>query len=384
MKKSESSRFLSFTSIMFLLLLSGIDPHAISPRENIKILNLSFKEPFQIFDGLPVSAIAPRLMNDGEAWESWDYLFYFDNGYRLMCQFQITNQGPGKHRGIAIGLIVAPDGRVALLKNGRSRKNWTFDISSNSVNLSIAKHRLSIQHPYHRIHMENSRGRMEIEAISTLKPIAPGRIHYRDDKFYHLLFMAPRMKIKATIQFPGEPEVNLGEGQGFAIYSYSNKNDFKQASAWLRFTTFNESLNLIYWEMVYTRERRYQYVPFLLISRDRDILYLSSQPNRTYFGFHKDKEKPHYVIPSGLNLEAHSENISVRGSVRFKPRHRFDLLNWIDSGVVRFLVKRSTHPVQYLYESDYTFDIVLEGKTMHLKGAGFARMAILNKMPEAY
>ena len=270
------------------------------------------------------------------------------------------------------------------MKNGRSRKKWSFETDGTGMDFRLAKHRLSIHPPIHTIHMENSRGRFDVNATASLDPIHPGRITFRNKKFYDLLFMAPRMKVHAVIQFPGEPPQDIGEGWGLAIHAYSNKNDYKQALAWLRFATFNEGFNIIYWEMILTREHRYRYVPFLILSQNNHILYLSSHLKRDYIEIQKDKYKPHYRIPTGFRIVEENDEIKIRGEVRFRPLHQFDLLDWIDSGIVRFFVRRVTHPVQYLYESPYVFHITLGDKTTTLTGSGFANMAILNKMPKKY
>ena len=346
---------------------------------------LGFADPVRILDPLPVDTLAPRLLRDGQAWESWDYVFVFDNGYRLMGQFQVTNQGPGTHRALAVGLILAPDGRVALMKNGRSRKKWSYSKNEVQVAMRVAKHSLVIEPPRHVIHMENSRGMFHVEARAVSPAVYAGRIRYPGGRYYDLLFMAPQMVAQATVRFPGEPPIDLGRGRGMATRAYSNKSDYKQALGWFRFATFRDDLNLLYWEMILTRDHGFRRIPLLLVTRKDGLVHVSTRVERTLLDLHKDPRKPHYHVPGRLTFRDLSESGAISGEIQLEPLHRYDVLDWIDSGIIRFFIKQATHPVQYIYRGDYTLQWrARNGELKIVRGEGFANLALLNKPPKHY
>jgi hypothetical protein len=85
---------------------------------------------------------SPRLPSHGDASEHWDLIALLDSGHRVFARFLITNLGPGKRNGAAIGHLVEPDGRVHEFRNARSewpdflkREGRLLDIGSSELEL---------------------------------------------------------------------------------------------------------------------------------------------------------------------------------------------------------------------------------------------------------
>jgi hypothetical protein len=101
----------------------------------------------------PSSVLEPgaRLPSGSAASEYWDLAAHFASGHRVYARFLITNEGPGKRNGVAIGHVVTPDGVAVEFRNGRLKGRWTLgsegrrlDIGSSLLDLSTSTRQLQI------------------------------------------------------------------------------------------------------------------------------------------------------------------------------------------------------------------------------------------------
>lgn len=104
-----------------------------------------------------VSPIA-RAQSGGDASEYWDLTIELQEGYRVMARFLITNQGPGKLSGIAVGHVISPNGRKTQFRNGRLQNGWKLsddrrdlDIGKSHFDMKDDKFKLRINKPEARI-----------------------------------------------------------------------------------------------------------------------------------------------------------------------------------------------------------------------------------------
>jgi hypothetical protein len=343
---------------------------------------LRFDSRTQTLETVPVESYAPHFIDSAQAWESWDYAFRFPDGTSIFAQFQVTSLGPGKHRGVVVGVLILPDGRSVLIKNGRPRDQWSSRTDENGIELSIARHRLEIRPPSHKLHLENGRGRITLETTSRVPAARPGRLKYDGDKFYDLTVLAPRLSARATIEIPGSAALQLENGDGVGLHAFSNVADYKQAASWLRFHTFDDPLQVSFLEFTAPKKQAFQRVRFLVLAQEGAVLRTSVDYERSYAGFQEDPEKPHYPIPSRFHLRDRSERTELSGSADLRLRRRDDLLSWLDSSLLRFLVRRFSHPVQYFFDADYELSVDLGNGPQALRGTGLANLVILNQPPK--
>jgi hypothetical protein len=78
--------------------------------------------------------------------------------------------------------------------------------------------------------------------------VAAGYFEAVTVSFVSDLFADERLKARATLQLPGGPVQDLGEGQGVALHAFSNVADYKLADSWMRFHTFDRDLQLSFYE----------------------------------------------------------------------------------------------------------------------------------------
>ncbi len=105
-------------------------------------------------DPLPPS---PAAVKSGarNASEYWDLTIETEAGYHITSRFLITNEGPGSRNAIAVGHVVAADGRSRRFRNGRLKKDW--DLSPDGLRLDIGKSHL---------HLDDGRAHLLVEKNS--------------------------------------------------------------------------------------------------------------------------------------------------------------------------------------------------------------------------
>jgi hypothetical protein len=101
----------------------------------------------------PSDALEPgaRLAGGSAASEYWDLAAHLVSGHRVYARFLITNEGPGKRNGVAIGHVITPGGAAVEFRNGRLEDRWTLgsegrrlEIGSSVLDLSTSTRKLQI------------------------------------------------------------------------------------------------------------------------------------------------------------------------------------------------------------------------------------------------
>ena len=336
-------------------------------------------DPGLIASVSPVS-YAPHFLK-GPYTETWSYVFSFPNGYRVVSRALITNRGPGDGRGAGIAVIIEPTGGVYRLSNSKSRERWTQTVTDDGVELRVGTHRWDIRPPVHRVSMRSSTTAIEIEAVSLTDVYRPGRLNYSTDDFYDLTILAPRLEAHGTLQVPGGPAVELTGGYGVAFHAYSNRDEQEQAVSWLQFHTFDTDLQLSLWELTAPNAHDYQRVAFSLLFEDGRVVWHDRGYQRQFDDVQADPESPHYPVPGGFTFSGQTGERAIRGEVTLRQSYRLEVVDLINSGFVRFLVRRFMEPVVYEFDGDYTLDVTLDGREYHRRGTGVASLQIVDDPP---
>ncbi len=358
-----------------LVLLSAI-LGACAPEPRVQAAS-----PTSRAQSLSAKELAPRFLKGGGAWESWDYIFGFPAGYFLFARFQISNLGPGSHRGLAVGMIVSPDGRFTLIKNGRKKKQWSQEIDEEGVTIRIAKHTFRLSPAVHQLEMKNSRGRLFVQSRPVAKLFRPSNQPMAGEKKSETVVLAPRLQGQATIQHPKEKAIDLGTGYGTLIYNASEIAEHKLAVSQFQFHTFEGDVQFSFVESTAPTGSQPRRKALLYVWKGGRVVHRSTQFTRRYTGLRKEDKKPRYPIPSGFEISEKSGSVSLTGSTRLRLVQRYDWLDGLDSAIVRFIVKQFSHPVQYLFIGDYRFELDLGDGPELYEGKGVASIQILNRPP---
>jgi hypothetical protein len=343
---------------------------------------LRFQSPPLLTANLPAAVFSPHLDGNGGAWESWEYLFRFSNGYTLLAQFQLTNKGPGSHRGIVVARIIAPNGTATLVKNSRDYGEWSYSMGPAGMDIYLATHQLHIAPPSHKVSIQATGCRFTIEAESVTPMVQPGRLAFSEDEFYDLTVLAPRLKAQGVLEFTDGPTIELRDGTGVALYVRSNMADHKQMLGLLRCHTFDGATQVSLMEFTAPEDYRYQRVGLLLIIRGSEVVYESYDYDRRYSALEPDPEDPHYPVPRGFVVSNHAGASGVQGEVKLRLIQRYDILDWVKSGIGRFFLRRTSHPIEYLFDADYELNLTLSEDPERISGRGFASLLMLNDPPE--
>lgn len=296
---------------------------------------------------LPRQAYEPRRDDDTTvASESWDYVFSFPNGYRLLAQFQVTNAGPRRRHGFVTAVVVLPDRTTRVFRNSRPRGEWQSELVPDQVRLSLGRHRFTLGRERHQVHVTHHEGRFEIEAETTTPAVELGRVPEAGAS--ELTLLAPRLRCRGVLQLPGQAPVELADGWGVATLTRSSQPAHRQARSSVVLHAFDPALQWSLFALATPRERGQESAGWLLLSRDGgspEVL----RAERRWAGAVRDLEAPHYLTPRELTL--HASGADAR--VTLRPVARFDVLGWIKNPLTRFLAGRSSHPVQYLFDARY-------------------------------
>lgn len=155
-------------------------------------------------DGPPprdLESPAAQRLGASDASEYWDLTIELSGDYRVMARFLITNQGPGKLNGIAVGHVISSGGEVTHFRNGRLSNRWT--LSKDGLDLDIGKSHLDMHPPRYRLKVNKSDAKIHL----TFAPNALYRLPKQvTKKGYRVDLLALGAATKGTIQLAGMSE----------------------------------------------------------------------------------------------------------------------------------------------------------------------------------
>jgi len=323
--------------------------------------------------------MSPRFLDGDNASESWNYIFRFpESGYTLFSNFMISNTRAGKHRATAVGILVAPDGRRTLLKNGRARGKWTYLPGEEGLEMRLARHVFRMTPDSHHLHMENNSGTFTIDSVSISRPFFPPAVTLRGGDILERIFLAPRMEVTGTAAFPGEEPVDLGRGRGIAYLERSPVADHERMVSRLIFHTFRGETEVSILEFRGTRKDDYRSTALLLLMKDGEVVFHDSSATVEYSAFREDDKLPSYLIPGEFRFAGASGGKSVEGQVNLALTWRYDWLEALDNLIIKTYMGLYSHPIQCEHEAVGAMKVDIGGKPGAVETTGVAVIHILN------
>ena len=311
--------------------------------------------------------------------ETWDYVLWFPSGHRLIAQFQVTNAGPGRHTGLLAAMIVFPDKTTRLIKNSRPRAEWRYEERGTDVRVSLVHHVLDIGATRHRLHIESEHAeRFDVDAEAIAPAVQLGPIRYGTRDRYELSVLAPRVRATATLQVDGRPPVNLTDGGGIVLHSDSTLADYDQALNVVRLHTFDRPVETSLLAFSPPGGTAPGSIGWLLSLGEGQPLEVAQTVERRFGGLVKEREEPGYRSPRTVQVTTRAP-APVDVAMTLAPLGRFDIIDWINSALGRFVARRLFHPVQYLFDVDYELHAGPDGRRVTASGKGFGLLWILNQ-----
>jgi hypothetical protein len=333
----------------------------------------------------------PVLLDSESYTEGWDQYFHFEDGTFLAVQFLISNYGPTDHRALVIGsLVPVGDDEPLVIKNGRGRKDWSFD--ERGLDLKVAHHRFSGIHPDYHLYLRNSRGEVELTVKAQVEPWRLGRIpRPESENFQYTSFLVPladadgryrRGSASAGTAGPWQP---LRNGRGFAVRYLNNSSLSKVARTWIRIASIDRDAPSS--PVFYLVQRpgptqssflaimsdgrirkRWAHFPVTLIVAENDVA--------------GDAEKDvvtAWLPPHTVEFQISAPDGTVDGKIMMtRLLQRFDFVRELKP-IERFFVQFLNTPVHYRYLATYELTFQGEGGDQQVTGTALAEVMSLKR-----
>ncbi len=332
----------------------------------------------QVVDTLPLSTYRPNLDDRTLEVQTWDYVFWFPTGHRLLAQFQITNAGPGSHRGLVAAMIVFPDRTTRLIKNSRPRDEWTYEVRNTDIHVNVVAHVFDIGATTHRLHIEGRDAQFDVDAQSVWPGVILEPVQYADRDRYELTVLAPRVRCTATIRLEGQAPITLTGGGGIALHSASTLPDYAQALSVMRLHAFDRSVQSSLLSFSVPGSRSGQSVGWLLTMAEGKPIDVARTVDREDGDLVKEREDPGYSSPRRVHVTGQGAQ-AFDATLSLDLVARFDAIGWINTAIGRFFARRRFHPVQYLFDTNYVLHLGTGSDRMTVSGQGFGLFWILNQ-----
>lgn len=349
---------------------------------------LRFTDGPRTLEALPASLYQPAFLTDGDASETWDYAFYFEETrHLLLAQFMVTNLGPGDHRGAALGWILPADGEPGIVRNSRKRSEWSLDVTADAMRMGVGNHVLQIEHPRHVVQVNHGkRGTFQLEATASTPPFRLGRIDYGRGEFLDLALLAPRLRAHGMVQMPGQPAVTLRDGVGVALYRGTTVAERDRMVGALRFDSFQGDRQVSLFELTASKSRAHQRLAALLVLQGASIEYHATGFERQFIDVAREAEQPGYPLPGGFAFRHVAGDRRVVGQADLELLRRDDVLSFVNGGLTRFFARMSlrSRPVGYRFRADYDLDLRLGDEASRAAGVGLATLTLVNAPPPGW
>ena len=137
-------------------------------------------------------------MKGGDASEYWDLNIELEQGYRVFARFLITNEGPGKQNGTAVGHVISPSGKTTQFRNGRLESGW--ELSQDGLDLDIGKSHLDLHAGMYKLKVNKSDAMIRLHFVPNALFTVPKTV---TGKNYRVDLLALGAATSGTIQVKG-------------------------------------------------------------------------------------------------------------------------------------------------------------------------------------
>lgn len=178
------------------------------------------------------------MLEDKHYKEYWEQTFLFADGTLVSSQFIAANfpWPVGKGHGIMVSSVITPDGKKAIIKNGRKFGEWGFD--PEKFNIFIHTHRLKSDGDNY-VHDIGTVGRdiVKLTGKMNFPPLGHERIEvkkgYMDGAIYLPYFQGKGdWKIQHDEEYPFES--GAGKVQGFGVHALYTQPVGDLLKSWYR------------------------------------------------------------------------------------------------------------------------------------------------------
>ncbi len=333
----------------------------------------------------------PVLLGAESYTEGWDQYFYFEDGTFLAVQFFISNYGPTDHRAMVIGsLSSSQSNEPMVIKNGRGRKDWSFEDSK--LDLKVANHRFSGTHPHYRLYLRNSRGEVDLNVEASVDPWRLGHIpDAASEIFQYVSYIMPMARAQGRFRRGSEstgsagPWKTLRDGRGFAIRYLNNSALSKVARSWVRVATIDtqDPSSPVFYLVQRPGQKQSSFLAITVGGEIRQqwtgfpvtlVIPEQDAPNEA-----EHDAEDYRLPPDAIQFQITGADGTVTGNITMtRLLQRFDFVRELKR-IERFFVRFLNTPVHYRYLAQY--DLSYQGKEggQRLTGTALAEIMTLKR-----
>lgn len=335
-------------------------------------------------DGVLPSPAA--VAGDGSsASEYWDLTIETEDGHRILSRFVITNQGPGTQSGIAVGHIVAPDGRTLKFRNGRLQKRW--NLSGDGLRIDIGSSRLTLRDGRSQLRITKSDVDLNLSfALNALRTV-PGEVTGPD---YRIDLLALGADVRGTIRLEGMESALEVRGHATLSHTISPRKETDTALRRIEVMAKSPDSSIYFLDLLRADGSESHWLaqltsgcdasedvtsstctPQLRSTSDFDLIRESGDKNQKSSGKRKS-----YWIPNTLSFTGNTATGQIRLAARFL---RHDPLEDLP-GPIRFIARFSAAPRREWFAS--TLQVTIPPKSestfIQFQGKGVGAISFLN------
>jgi hypothetical protein len=328
---------------------------------------------------------AARLPSGGSAWEYWEITALLDSGHRVACRFLVTNAGPGDRNGVAIGRVIAPDGRVKEFHNGRRSHRWT--LSDDRRRLDVGSSHLDLHGPVQRLWIDKRRVKIDLRYTVAGEAFSPAGVAPPDYHLdvvavgvappdYHLDVVAVSAPIEGSLWLEGMDAPLPVRGRAALTHSWSKRPEVDLMLRRIEFFGLRDEDALYLIDFTTPAGSRSRW---LGQSRGSDLRFATSEFALHLDGAAADRENTPYWVPGSLVLEGEQIGGRIRIERTLVEAHPLSAL----PGPIRFLFSLSMRPWRVWMDSPFEVRLPVDldrERGGPLRGSGMVTVSFLDEV----
>jgi len=314
---------------------------------------------------------ASRLADTVNASEYWDLVALFDSNHKLFARFMITNEGPGKHTGIAYGHFVEPDGTTWFFSNGRREGNWK--LGPRGLRLKVGSSSLDLREQPYALRVHKKKKGVDIDLRFT--PAGPALWDAEEDgEAPSVDLLATSAAIAGSVWFRGMPARVELTGRAGLTHTWMDGSEPDLALRRLDFFSLRGEPVLYIRDFEAPDGSRSRW---LTVSRNGETLHESRDFELSYSGRSSAQSEPEYPVPAALRIRGPSLEGEIRlgaGLVHHDPMEDIPQ-------PFRFLLSFKMRPHRVWTDSAFEVTLKSGADPVKIRGSGVVNVTFLNPIP---
>jgi hypothetical protein len=340
-------------------------------RTGISLAAALFALPLLAATLAPRGDPASRLADTDGASEYWDLVALFDSNHKFFARFMITNEGPGKHTGLAYGHFVEPDGTTWFFSNGRREGRWR--LGPRGLHLEVGSSVLDLTgRPYElRVHKRKKGVDIDLHFTPEVPASWNADENGEEPSTDLLAISAP---IEGSVWFRGMPAPVQLSGRAGLTHTWMDRSEPEVALR--RFDFFSLRGERVLYLRDFESPDGFR-SGWLSIARAGETLFQTNDFELSASGRSSAQSDPEYPVPAVYRLRSPKLDGEIRigvGLVHHNPMEDIPQ-------PFRFLLSFKMRPQRVWTDSSFEVTLKSDSDPVKIRGPGIAVFTFLNPVP---